>query len=114
VTLFGPEPDAAPPAARLSPDRRRTLRQRAAVEGGAHPLALVLGTRIRRHEDEARACGNCRFRELLMYRGATYPKCVLANPSRQLGVGRLTHGAATDVRRWWPACTDHEYPAGDR
>jgi hypothetical protein len=114
VTLFGADPPATPPPTeRLSPGRRRTQRQHDAVARGIHPLALVVGAAIRVHQDADRTCGNCRFRRLLTYRGNVYPKCLFGNPQANLDSGRISHGTATDVRRWWPACTDHE-PAGDR
>lgn len=100
----------------LSPDRRRTLRQAAALARGVHPLALALGWRIRLHPDAAPAddrkapglrCGTCRFREVLGYHSRSYPKCAHGAPGTGDGP-RMSHGAATDVRGWWPACTDHE------
>jgi len=54
-----------------------------------------------------------------------YPKCCLPGPVRVYrksadgwrwevveGAPRATHGAASDVRAWWPACPD--YSPGDR
>ena len=95
------------PGEQISADRRRTLRQADDIAAGRHPL-----TRGRMHPDAAsaddrfadgRRCGNCRFRELLEDRRRTWPKCVRGD-----GV-YLTHGAATDVRAWWPACQFHEW-----
>ena len=106
------------PAANLSADRRRTLRQAAALESGRHPVA---GSQL--HPDAApvadreapgRRCGNCRFREVLGYRNRSYAKCMHpgslgADDYDKYGPPRATHGAASDIRAWWPACTDHSY-----
>lgn len=102
MTLFGDElvPVEKP---QLSPDRRRTLRQRTAAVNGTHPLALVFGPSIRVHDDLGRSCGNCRFRVLHDYHNRSYPKCVVGDGAR------VSHSTATDVRAWWPACTDHEW-----
>ena len=112
--LFDVDPVDGPPEEQLSPGRRRTRRQHGAALAGAHPLALVFGAGIRRHDDEARTCGNCQFRTLINYHNAVYPKCTYGNPAGEPGVGRISHGAATDVRARWPACSDHEPRAGAR
>ncbi len=122
LALFDADPaPALPPPEPLSPDRRRTLRQHQAVENGVHPLALVFGPAVRVHSDPARRCGNCRHR---CPSGAhAYPKCLLGYQRTELppddhrrrsgqthavSMPRVSSGAATDVRAWWPACTDHE------
>lgn len=92
-------PDAEP-GEKLSADRRRTLRQRADVERGRHPLT---GGRLSSEPDVR--CGNCRFRELFGHHNRSYPKCTRADGLY------LTHSAASDVRAWWPACTEHEWGA---
>ena len=128
--LFDAEPFYVPPPASadpaLSPDQRRTLRQRDDIAAGRHPL-----TRGPLHENAAPeiarpsnakglpyTCGSCRFREVLKYHNRAYPKCL-----RDLTYGHhdgdvdlneirnVTHGGATDVRAWWPACAGYE--AGD-
>jgi hypothetical protein len=92
--LFDVEPPPAPaPEPQLSADRRRTLRQRALVQAGRHPLT---GGKAR---PDLGTCGDCRFRVLYRHHGRTWPKCE---------VGPQSHGGATDVRRWWPACERHE------
>lgn len=123
---LGPLPIPTPPDTR-SPDRRRTDRQREAVENGVHPLALV-DPQVRIHPDADRTanrgdgrnlplrCGSCIHRINLGYHAGSYPKCTAPR-----GVGAdeyeahsprlVTHSAATDVRAWWPACT--EYSPGD-
>lgn len=79
--------------AHLSYGRRLTLRQRADVERGVHPLTKTparpdLGT-----------CGDCCHRRSERKGDGRYPKCDL---------GPRTHGPATDVRAWWPACDRFE------
>lgn len=83
--------EAPVPPRPLSADRRRTLRQKADVERGVHPLTKEptrpdLGT-----------CGDCAFRTMVHGGNKTFPKCF------RPGVAN-THSAATDVRAWWPAC----------
>jgi hypothetical protein len=103
---------------KLSPDRARTARQRRAITAGRHPLEHVFptyrhpatrGVAYERDDDLARpyTCGSCRFRQVLGGGGRrSYPKCVEGDTAP-----RATHGAASDVRRWWPACI--RYVAGD-
>lgn len=94
------------PTEKLTADRRRTLHQRALIDVGVHPI-----TRRQMHPDPERTCGNCRFRSTgSPLNGRSYPKCLWPNPEgRQYP--RATRGAATDVRAWWPGCTDHEASA---
>lgn len=89
-----------------SADQRRTERQGEHLAAGLHPLTAALGYPIRLHSEAApaadvqapgRRCGNCRFR-----RPGRFPKCT-ADDGR-----RMTHGAGTDVRAWWSACSNHE------
>lgn len=91
-------------------EARRRARQYNALIGGSHPLSLAVGRHISLHADaappddrkaEGLRCGTCRWRALLGHHNRTYAKCVI-DPKR------LTHGAATDVRAWWPACVDYE------
>jgi hypothetical protein len=119
--LFQAEPFTVTPPipANLSADRKRTQRQRAALDHGWHPLGLALGYPIPLHPDAAppsdpeatgRRCGTCRFRELLSYHDRTYPKCLQGwDGSNEQPPRRVTHGTGTDIRAWWPACRDHEY-----
>jgi hypothetical protein len=104
VEIVKPEP--------MSADRRRTQRQAEAVARGSHPLALVFPL-IRRHRETVGleysatdrkgrdlTCGSCCWREVDEYHGRVYAKC-------GKGVGaRISNGAATDLRSWWPGCTD--------
>jgi hypothetical protein len=96
----------------LSPDRRRTARQRELISRGHHPLAYLgaarhpdtRGLAYERTDRTGRdlTCGSCRCRELMGAGGRTVPKCT---GSVSGGWPRATHSAASDVRAWWPACT---------
>jgi hypothetical protein len=105
-------PTAPPIDPGLSADRRRTLRQRAAVEAGRHPLT---GGRL--SDDPSAKCGNCRFRQLILHHDRTYPKCMwipTSTDARELESARwmpprFSHSAASDVRAWWPGCSEHEW-----
>jgi hypothetical protein len=90
--LFDGYEPAAEPAEKLSPDRRRTARQRARVAAGIHPLTG------RKARPDLGTCGDCSRRVLVHWHNRTYPKCA---------EGDVTHGAGTDVRAWWPACERH-------
>lgn len=88
----GPAPIVLEVREALSAGRRLTLRQREQVAAGIHPLtgqkaAPELGT-----------CGQCRFRV-----PGRYAKCHY-RPGDTGPLLRVTHGPATDVRAWWPAC----------
>jgi hypothetical protein len=133
LTLPGmPEP---PPPAPVGPTRsagqRLTERLAQDVRDGRHPLTRGPLHRFASPETctptAARnvpfTCGSCRFRELIRWHDNTYPKCVrdlaradqdaAALADRTLDTAAyITHGTATDVRRWWPACTHYE--AGDQ
>lgn len=37
----------------------------------------------------------------------TYPKCLFGETNEDNRPPRASHGGATDVRAWWPACTDY-------
>jgi hypothetical protein len=125
-TLFDMDP--LPSVKGLSADRRRTLRQAMAISQGIHPLGLVFsGTWMHPQASrQAKAtdpkdlpfrCGSCRWRELWSVGSRTVPKCSWTNESPtdahpdRGGPVRLSHSVATDVRAWWPACTD--YTPGD-
>lgn len=110
---------AAPdPFEGLSADRRRTLRQAMDLEAGRHPLT---GGKL--HEDaspvddrkaDGRRCGNCWFLTARAWRDGSFLKCghpggLGADEISLAGPSRVTRGAASDVRRWWPACADHVY-----
>jgi hypothetical protein len=84
------EPTVAPPAPKLSADRRRTLRQKADIARGVHPL-----TKLPLLKPEGHTCGDCAHRIAGHHHNRSYPKC------DQHG---FTHSAASDCRAWWPAC----------
>ena len=97
-TLFGGyDPPVALADESLSADQRRTLRQRRDVDSGVHPL---MGGPLHERADRTvkagdpkglpHTCGSCVHRD-----PHGYPSCV---------IGPRSHGAATDVRAWWPAC----------
>ena len=120
---------AEPSAPAVSAGRRRTQRQSAQIAAGTHPLLYVAyGSRqaAQLHEHALRTaaptdprglpftCGTCRFRKLVGWHRSTYPKCVWAPGNACVSLDespRASHGTATDVRGWWPACPDYE--AGD-
>lgn len=113
---------AAMPVPELSADARRTRRHLEQLTAGWHPLGTHAPLRL--HPDAAPAgdraapglrCGTCRWRDAhpTGYRGSAYPKCWFGwdgHPGH--APLRITHGPGTDVRAWWPACTDYA-PADD-
>lgn len=109
VPLFdGYEP---PPSEDLSADQRRTRRQHQQVQAGVHPLTGgPLHPLASRHRDPASpkqdpfTCGSCWYRVLSPH---GYPKCTAGDGQR------VTAGAATDVRAWWPACPAYSPAARD-
>jgi len=81
----------------LSEGRRLTLRQRADILKGIHPLNGEL-LHSEAPDDAAPGdrprpftCGTCAHRT----RHGRWAKC---------SIGPQSRGAATDVRGWWPAC----------
>lgn len=110
LALFMVDRAPTPPAPTESKGVRRTKRQAAMLTAGLHPLTAVVNT-LRLHAEAApaddrqadgRRCGNCQFREVLGYHSCGYPKCTFSKT-------RMSHGDASDVRAWWPACVDHEW-----
>ncbi|HXG03241.1 MAG TPA: hypothetical protein VNO23_07530 [Candidatus Binatia bacterium] len=108
--LFSIEPvPPAPPPERESHDVRRTKRQKALLAAGKHPLSAVLSRSLRLHAEaaphddrraEGRRCDSCAF---LAKNGWGYLKCTFGDGLR------ASHSEASDVRRWWPACVDHQF-----
>lgn len=94
----------------LSAGQRLTARQLENVRAGVHPL-----TRGKLHPEASReatredpkgqpfTCGSCQLRDPHGYPHG-YPKCLLEVAGRRIYV---THGPATDVRAWWPACPSY-------
>jgi hypothetical protein len=124
ATLFDAAPYAVAQPGPLSGQRRRTLRQEQAVANGVHPLALVLrDPTIRVHPDAPRdrggagpTCGTCWYRRQITTNGSrNWPKCTYGVENRtdqtRGRAPRVTHGAGTDVPRWWPACDSYS-PGG--
>ena len=116
-------PESADPD--LSPDQRRTLRQREDIAAGRHPLTrgplhpFAVGAIARPDNPKGQpfTCGSCRFRELIRYHGKSWPKCLRdghygnhPDPANMYleEMTNVSHGAATDVRAWWPACVGYE------
>lgn len=100
-----------PPIPGMSADQRRGVRQARALANGAHPLGVAFNRHLPLHPDAAPAddrvapglrCSTCRFREVLGHHSRSYPKCTHGDGAR------ISHGAGTDVRAWWPACRDYE------
>lgn len=102
----------------LSPDRKRTYRQQQDVTNGRHPLTggpLHPEASTDRNAGSGRrdpfTCGSCVFRVLIGYHNGEYPKCLWPD-GIDAGSGRrwprVSHGAASDVRAWWPACPSYE------
>jgi len=117
IELFHVDPGLpAEPAEHESADQRRTRRQAELLASGRHPLSSPLGFPLPLHPDAAPAadrtapglrCGSCQFRQLLRHHDRVYGKCYLPGPVTGRPV-RVTNGAATDVRVWWPACRDYQ------
>lgn len=113
-SLFGMDTGDAPEPRKLSADRKRTLRQMAALERGMHPLSL-LGAPLPLHpeapdphdrEAPGPRCGTCRFRAPVAGEHArSFPKCCYEISGTQPYV---THGAGSDCRAWWGACIRYQ------
>lgn len=91
-------------------DQRRRDRQMRELETGVHPI-----TRRPLHPDApppgdqnaaGPRCGACRHRVLVHHHDRSWPKCWLGATDDDLPY--VTHGAASDVRAWWPACSAYE------
>lgn len=98
-----PPADSEP---KLSDQRRRTRRQAGRLAIGLHPLGLdwqlPLHPDAAPHDDRTAPglrCGGCRHLEANAW---GYLKCWASDGAR------ASHSAATDARRWWPACRDFE------
>lgn len=136
LALFGagdPAAAGADQAPKLSADRRRTWRQYEAIRAGRHPLtgwpvhleaaavadelptieAFHAGETYRKPEQPApgRRCGNCQFfGQINAYTARDFPKCWFGwDGVPGHAPPRYSHGAATDIRKWWPGCREHEY-----
>lgn len=97
-----PEPLVVFEKPQRSAGQRMTERQAQDVREGRHPLT---GGPLHEQADiwaDKRdpaglpyKCGSCVHRVILQHRNGSWPKCDLAT---------ITHGQASDVRAWWPAC----------
>ena len=86
------EPAADPP---VSPTRRRTVRQHAALARGRHPATGLPLLRDQDHTQASLCCGDCAHVDLVLGGGRTWWKCRIQGDTRS---------PATDVRISWPAC----------
>ena len=101
----------------LSAGQRLTVRQAENIAAGVHPLTKgqlhPLASRARdasAPKGDPFTCGSCYFRAVERYHDHSYPKCWLPGPNTSADrptYPRVTHGAASDVRAWWPACRDY-------
>jgi hypothetical protein len=123
---------AGEPVPERTASERMRDRQAANIAAGRHPLSDPPGARpqygiLRLHPDACRdvrwsaakaqipagapTCGACRFRQSVHGGAKDYPKCtwgrVYAGSLSKEGP-REMHGERSDVRAWWPACTDYE------
>lgn len=122
LELFRPDPYRVVPERppERSGEQKRRDRQQLRIATGRHPLSID-GMVIPLHPDAPRdahkgdprpypRCGTCNFRVLLDHHDRRYPKCLYGAEGRppgrmaSLASPRISHGADTDVRAWWPAC----------
>jgi hypothetical protein len=115
ASLFDTESLRVAPADPPTPAERAAARHAALAARGLHPLAGPLRTPIRLHPRAAPLadrtapglrCGGCVHRQPVHGGSRYYPKCTVGDgPVHRRS--RVTHGDATDVRRYWPACTEY-------
>jgi hypothetical protein len=121
----------------ITQGERLRRRQAARIAAGYHPLAMG-GSTQRLHPDADRAldkdapqsgptCGTCRFRETVGGHARSFPKCLWGYVNRPMTDAELAarpasssatrvvyygpryaNSESSDVRAWWPACTDHQ------
>jgi hypothetical protein len=116
--LFDVTPTRPPLDPGLSADRKRTIRQAAALAAGRHPLQPVAGRSLPLHTEAAphddrtapgRRCGDCKYRVPLRHHERTHVKCLYGMTGSDVRTApRASNSAASDVRAWWPACADHQ------
>ncbi|MCX8559803.1 hypothetical protein OS122_02675 [Mycolicibacterium mucogenicum] len=101
-----------PPPEQLSRGERRKRLVESRIARGEHPLG-----RFRLHPDAPVArgagvglrCATCRFRVLLEHHNRTYPKCHFpVRIGERDTYPRDTNCESSDIRAWWPACTDYQ------
>lgn len=110
----------------VSAGRRQTARIRGVVELGGHPLGYLGARRLPETLDpderfdpgdppgRPATCGTCRLRKLWQFGNKRVAKCMVVEcrPGSRPGSlyehhPRYTRSPRSDVRAWWPACTDY-------
>lgn len=103
------------PVEELTEGQRRNRLHLMRISDGVHPL----GPPLRLHPDADRSgardgpgprCGTCQYRVLTGGHARSFPKCVWPELEfrGQKSCPRVTFSIASDVRTWWPACTDYQ------
>lgn len=116
--FYMPHPLTGEPVRGEWPDFGITARAAVRIGLGMHPLENV-ATGLRLHEDacsdvEDRTtgprCKGCVFAVAVRWHGKPFRKCSFGRPpGRSLDdAPRATHSETTDLRLWWPACTDYQ------
>jgi len=114
ATPYVVAPRTEPVPEKASETVRRTARQLVLLARGIHPLTMSrLHADAAPYDDRQAAglrCRGCRFRQMNGGHSRDYPKCFWPDPNRYRleELPRVTLGAATDCRGWWPACVDYE------
>lgn len=97
ATPLFPAPEPLPDAPRLGEDARRTLRNRALLDAGRHPVAKVPlhpdAPPVDDRDAPGPRCGTC-VHLTRHTRARTWLKCG----------DNATFSAASDLRKWWPGC----------
>lgn len=120
AALFAmPEPLTGQPTRGQFPDYGITQRAAIRIGLGYHPLANV-APNLKLHADACSdvtdresgpRCRGCVFAVPAGWHGKAYRKCAYGSPDPQMtleGAERASHSEATDLRLWWPACTDYQ------
>lgn len=104
-----PEDQYVTPPEPENPSRseRRKRLVNARISQGTHPLGYISLHPDAPQDREAPGprCGDCIHRVAIRHHDKSYPKChyptTVGGQTRHL---RDTHGEASDIRAWWPAC----------
>lgn len=117
-TLFTmPAPTAGEPTRGEWSDFGITRRAAVRIGEGLHPLENVQPG-LKLHADASTdpedkttgpRCKTCMFAVAVRWHGKPFRKCAFGRPAgRSLNAApRASHSEATDLRLWWPACTDY-------
>jgi len=105
-----------PEVPKLSPSQRLKARQAEKIAAGEHPLSNVgdIPKRVLLAPAGTGTCGTCVHKLRPHHHGRAYPKCAAGAFRDPAGSGfrevwpRAAHSESTDVRAWWPACTDYQ------